>query len=89
MAFFFIVIASVRVDEMASFARLILVLSVITAIGTLYEAHSGFNAFYVYSQKLLHRSPRSRRRRQISTRLPAIARLSSARRRMAWLSPAC
>jgi O-antigen ligase len=51
--FFFIVVATVRTAEMAAFARLILVLTCLTAVGTLYEAHTGFNAFYVWSAKLL------------------------------------
>ena len=53
IAFFFIVVATVRAAEMAAFARLILVLTCVTAIGTLYEAHTGFNVFYMWSAKLL------------------------------------
>ena len=51
--FFFVVVKIMRADEMPAFSRLILVLSCLTALGTLYEAHSGYNVFYVWSGKLL------------------------------------
>ena len=51
--FFFIVVATVRAAEMAAFARLILILTCLTALGTLYEAHTGYNVFYLWSAKLL------------------------------------
>jgi hypothetical protein len=53
IAFFFIVVRTVRPTEMGAYARLILVLTCATALGTLYEAHSGNNLFYVWSAKLL------------------------------------
>lgn len=53
VAFFFIVTATLRVAEMTAFARLILALTCLTALGTLYEAHSGYNVFYLWSAKLL------------------------------------
>ena len=52
--FFFLVVRNVRPTEMGAFARFILVLTCVTALGTLYEAHSGVNLFYVWSAKLLH-----------------------------------
>ena len=63
VAFFFVVVATVRAAEMVAFARLILVLACLTALGTLYEAHTGFNVFYVWAAKLL--SP-------IATVLPSV-----------------
>ena len=51
--FFFIVVATVRAAEMAALARLILALTCLTALGTLYEAHTGVNVFYLWSAKLL------------------------------------
>ncbi len=54
VVFFFIVVRNVRSTEMGAFARFILVLTCVTASGTLYEAHSGVNLFYVWSAKLLH-----------------------------------
>ena len=53
IAFFFIVIATVRVSEMQAFGRLIMGLACLTALGTLYEAHTGYNVFYNWSAKLL------------------------------------
>lgn len=51
--FFFIVISAVRITEIANYAKLILVLSGLTALGALYEAHSGINLFYTWTAKLL------------------------------------
>lgn len=51
--FFFVVVKIMRADEMTAFSRLILILSCLTALGTLYEAHSGYNVFYIWSGKLL------------------------------------
>ena len=51
--FFFMVVSTVRMAEIPAYARLILVLTCLTAIGTLYEAHTGYNVFYVWSAKLL------------------------------------
>jgi O-antigen ligase len=54
VTFFFVVVAIVRPAEMMAFAKLILGLTVLTAVGTLYEARSGYNVFYLWSAKLLH-----------------------------------
>ena len=51
--FFFIVVSTVRMAEVMAYTRLILVLTCLTAIGTLYEAHTGVNLFYTWSGKLL------------------------------------
>jgi hypothetical protein len=51
--FFFVVVKILRSDEVPAFSRLILVLGCLTALGTLYEAHSGYNVFYNWSAKLL------------------------------------
>jgi O-antigen ligase len=46
IAFFFIVIATVRPDEFKALAKFLVFLTCITAAGVLYEAHSGVNIFY-------------------------------------------
>ena len=51
--FFFVVVATVRAEEMPAFSRLILVLASITALGVLVESHTGYNAFYAWSAILL------------------------------------
>jgi O-antigen ligase len=51
--FFFLVVAIVRVSELRAWARLVLVLACLTALGTLYESRTGFNPFYLWSAKLL------------------------------------
>lgn len=53
-AFFFVVIATVRPEEMPAFSRLILALTCLTALGTFYESRTGVNLFYMWSAKLLH-----------------------------------
>jgi O-antigen ligase len=53
VAFFFIVVATVRPAEMKAIGRLILSLTCLTALGTIYEAHTGYNVFYLWSTKLL------------------------------------
>lgn len=50
--FFFIVVATVRTEEFAAYGKLVLALACLTALGTLYEAHSGNNLFYDISGKL-------------------------------------
>lgn len=52
--FFFVVIATVRPEEMPAFSRLILALTCLTAIGTFYESRTGVNVFYLWSAKLLN-----------------------------------
>ena len=51
--FFFVVIATVRPEEMPAFSRLILTLACLTALGVLYESRTGYNVFYLWSAKLL------------------------------------
>ena len=51
--FFFVVIATVRPEEMPAFSRLILALTFLTALGTFYESRTGYNVFYAWSAKLL------------------------------------
>jgi hypothetical protein len=51
--FFFVVIATIRPDEMPAFSRLILALACLTALGTLYESRTGYNVFFAWSAKLL------------------------------------
>lgn len=53
VVFFFIVVATVRGAELRAFARLILVLACLTAVGTIYQARSGVDVFYLWSSKLL------------------------------------
>ena len=67
--FFFIVVSTVRVTELAAYAKMILVLSGLTALGTLYEAHKGINLFYTWTAKLL--SP-------IATVIPAATNIHPA-----------
>ena len=50
---FFIVVSTLRMEEIAAYARLLLALTCLTALGTLYEAHTGINLFYTWSAKLL------------------------------------
>jgi O-antigen ligase len=52
--FFFVVIATVRPAEMGAYARLIMGLACVTALGTIYEANTGYNVFYIWSSNLLH-----------------------------------
>ena len=52
--FFFVVIATVRAEEMPAFSRLILGLTCLTALGTFYESRTGYNVFFVWSGQLLH-----------------------------------
>ena len=53
IAFFLIVATQVRKTEIPAYGRLILVLAVLTAVGTLYESRTGYNVFYDLSSKLL------------------------------------
>lgn len=54
LGFFLIVATQVRKSEIPAFGRLILGLAVVTALGTLYEARTGYNVFYVLGGQLLH-----------------------------------
>ena len=51
--FFFVVVATIRAEEMAAFSRLILALTSLTALGTIIEAHTGYNVFYAWSTVIL------------------------------------
>lgn len=51
--FFFVVVATIRAEELPAFSRLILALTSLTAIGTIIEAHTGYNVFYTWSTVLL------------------------------------
>jgi O-antigen ligase len=53
VALFYVTSSSVRPDEIESFARLIIGLGVITAIGTIYEFRSGTNLFFTLSHDVL------------------------------------
>jgi O-antigen ligase len=53
VTFFFLVATIVRVSELRAWARLVLFLACLTAVGTLYESRTGFNPFYIWSAKLL------------------------------------
>jgi O-antigen ligase len=52
-AFFFVVIASIRPEEVPAFTRLVMALACITAVGVIYESRSGVNLFYSLSGTLL------------------------------------
>ena len=52
--FFFVVIATIRAEEMPAFSRLILGLTCLTALGTFYESRTGYNVFFLWSSQLLH-----------------------------------
>jgi putative inorganic carbon (HCO3(-)) transporter len=54
VAFFFIVVKTVRISEIPALSRLILRLSCITAVGVLIESRTGFNVFYIWAGNLLH-----------------------------------
>jgi hypothetical protein len=51
---FFLVIATVRPEEMPAFSRLILALTCLTALGALYESRTGYNIFFAWSTTVLH-----------------------------------
>ena len=52
-AFFFVVIASIRPEEVPAFTRLVMALACITAVGVIYESRSGNNLFFSLSGTLL------------------------------------
>src|SRR5262249_44799276 len=53
IVFFLIIATQVRRAEIPAYGRLVLVLAVITALGTLYESRTGYNVFYDLTGKLL------------------------------------
>ena len=52
-ALFYIAVASIKPSELRNFAILLVVLGCITAVGTLWEFRTDFNAFYAWSKDLL------------------------------------
>jgi polysaccharide biosynthesis protein PslJ len=52
-AFFFVVIATVRGDEVPAYARLVTALACITAVGVIYEGRTGTNLFFTWFATLL------------------------------------
>jgi polysaccharide biosynthesis protein PslJ len=52
--FFFVVIATIRSDEVPAFTRLVTALACLTAVGVIFESRSGTNVFYTWSATLLH-----------------------------------
>ena len=51
--FFFLVVATVRPEEVRAFTRLVMGLALVTAVGVIYESRTGTNLFYLLSSKLL------------------------------------
>ena len=51
--FFFVVIASIRPEEVPAFTRLVMALACLTAVGVIYQSRSGTNVFYTWSATLL------------------------------------
>ncbi len=60
----------IRVAELRSFSVLIVILAVITAMGTIFEKKTGYNVFYSTAPRCSRRSPPSIRRRPKSTPNP-------------------
>lgn len=52
--FFFVVIATIRLEEVPAFTRLIIALACITAVGVIYESRTGNNVFFTLATTLLH-----------------------------------
>ena len=52
-AFFFIVVATIRAEEVPAFTRLVVSLACITAVGVIFESRTGINVFFEWSAKLL------------------------------------
>ena len=52
-AFFFVVVASIRPEEVRAFTRLVMALACITAVGVIYQSRSGNNLFYSLPGTLL------------------------------------
>jgi hypothetical protein len=51
--FFFIVIASIRAEEVRAFTRLVMILASLAAVGTIYASRTGNNLFFSLSSTLL------------------------------------
>jgi hypothetical protein len=52
-AFFFVVIASLRPEEVPAFTRLVMALACLTAVGVIYQSRTGNNLFFSLSGTLL------------------------------------
>jgi hypothetical protein len=52
-AFFFVIVASIRAEEVPAFTRLVMALACITAVGVIYQSRSGTNLFYTLPGTLL------------------------------------
>jgi hypothetical protein len=51
--FFFIVVATMRPEEVPAFSRLVMVLACLTAVGVIYESRTGVDLFFTWSRTLL------------------------------------
>lgn len=51
--FFFLVIVSIRPEEVPAFTRLVMALACLTALGVIYESRTGVNLFYSLSSSVL------------------------------------
>jgi hypothetical protein len=51
--FFFVVVATLRPEEVPAFSRLIMALACLTALGVIYESRTGTNLFFSWSAMLL------------------------------------
>ena len=49
--FFFLVVATIRPEEVPAFTRLVMALACLTAVGVIYESRTGNNVFYVWSAR--------------------------------------
>jgi hypothetical protein len=52
--FFFLVIVSIRPEEVPAFTRLVTTLACVTAVGVIYQSRTGVDLFYTWSAMLLH-----------------------------------
>lgn len=51
--FFFVVVATLRPEEVPAFSRLIMALACLTAVGVIYQSRTGTNLFFSWSSMLL------------------------------------
>jgi hypothetical protein len=52
-AFFFVVIATIRGDEVRAFKRLVIALACLTSVGVIYESRSGIDLFFTWAATVL------------------------------------
>jgi hypothetical protein len=52
-AFFFVVVATIRVDEVRAFTRLVIALACLTALGVIYSSRTGNNIFFSLAATVL------------------------------------